>query len=171
MDQYITFNWSRHNSFQAGAITNFFQNNQFTDCVLVCSGQIIYIHKVILAAASPFFYELFNTHPSVAYEIHGINYNALFNIIELIYTGAVQVLYTPINEFIHFCNQFRLNSLAFKAIQPVQASSSKRNYKHTQNKKSIRKAQKSRKQLNIKHMSKAKRRLIFDSQEVMDTSN
>jgi hypothetical protein len=116
---FVNIFWSHHGAHRTEGFADFFINNQLTDCVLIAEDRYIYAHKVILAASSPYFYNLFNARQSVAYEIYGVTFEALCTLIEFIYTGKVQVLNIQIAEFIKVCNFLQVNGVEDISVSVV----------------------------------------------------
>jgi hypothetical protein len=87
------------------SIDDIFQKQLFTDVCLSCENQVIYAHRLILAAASSFFYSLFSTQPcSIAPNpvvvIRDTRINELKAILEFIYYGQVAVQESEVDSLI-----------------------------------------------------------------------
>jgi hypothetical protein len=107
----ISINWSNHHSHQTGVISKILFSHQFSDCVLVAEGCHVYAHKLVMAAASPYFCELFNSRPSFAYEIHGITFEGLCHFVQFVYTGDTQVNRAHVQDFLQICTQFQISGV------------------------------------------------------------
>ncbi len=76
-------------------IRKHFQEDQLTDVMLAADGQSIPCHRVILSAASKFFFDKFEVHPeSVEHNllvIDGIDFNTLKSAVYFVYNGRVEL--------------------------------------------------------------------------------
>lgn len=94
LGQYHLFN-------QSQGFSSFLVHNVFTDCTLIVEGREIYAHRVILAAASPFFMNLFhnNNFGDNGYVISGVRYEDFCNVIKFIYYGYVDLQKSEVQGF------------------------------------------------------------------------
>ncbi len=76
-------------------IRKHFQEDQLTDVMLAADGQSIACHRVILSAASEFFFDKFEVHPeSVEHNllvIEGIDFDTLKAAVHFVYNGRVEL--------------------------------------------------------------------------------
>ncbi len=72
-------------------LRNLFQQDQLTDVMLAAGGQPISCHRVLLAAASKFFYDKFVVHPESLennlLDIEGTDVDTLTDIVSFVYNG------------------------------------------------------------------------------------
>lgn len=155
-------NWQEHSSI---GIANFSRENHSTDVILSADGQFLSAHKLVLAAASPFFMELFRSNPSNIYYMHGISYDGLCNAIEFIYNGNVELMKVSMEDFVKICRQLKLQgSQSPSASKKSMLLSSRKSNVH----QSCRKNCPCICACNKK--TKARRRLFFEKAEPMEVT-
>ncbi len=85
-------------------LTNLSEQDHMTDVMLAADGQSIPCHRVLLAAASKFFFDKFEVHPeSVEHNllvIKGIDYDTLKDIVHFVYNGRVDLTLKKIEKMI-----------------------------------------------------------------------
>lgn len=54
MEQY-KIKWNNHKSFVTWQYLDLLRENKFTDCTIATEGQSLKAHRIVLAAASPYF--------------------------------------------------------------------------------------------------------------------
>ena len=89
-------------------------DTDLTDVTLACEdGQRVAAHKIILAAASPLFKNMFkmNRHPSPLIYMRGMKSEYLFAIIEFIYCGETNIYHENIDDFLAIADELRLVGL------------------------------------------------------------
>ena len=95
MSEKLCLNW---NDFQENVNVAFGSlrgDHDFADVTLVCEdGQQIEAHKVILAASSPFFFDLLkrNKHPHPLIYMRGVKYELLVAMVDFLYLGEANVI-------------------------------------------------------------------------------
>ncbi len=76
-------------------LRNLFQHDHLTDVMLAAEGRSIPCHKVLLAAASKFFYDKFITNPESLehniLDIEGIDFDTLRSVVTYIYSGKIEL--------------------------------------------------------------------------------
>ncbi len=76
-------------------LRNLFQQDHLTDVTLAAEGRSIPCHKVLVAAASKFFYDKFITNPESLehniLDIDDIDYDTLTSILAYIYSGNIEL--------------------------------------------------------------------------------
>ncbi|KAI7697470.1 Protein bric-a-brac 2 [Sarcoptes scabiei] len=105
------------NSFHTN-ITDVFQNmlvhENLVDVTLACEGASIKAHKMILAACSPYFQNLFMTnpckHPIVI--LKDVKFNDLKAIIDFIYSGEVNIPQDQLNSLLKTAETLKIKGLA-----------------------------------------------------------
>ncbi len=80
------------------------QHDQMTDVMLVADGKSIACHRLLLAAASKFFFDKFEVHPeSVEHnllDVEGIDFDTLKDIVYFVYNGRVELTLKKIEKVI-----------------------------------------------------------------------
>ena len=89
-------------------------DKEFTDVTLACEdGQQVEAHKVILAASSPFFQNLFGKtkhgHPLIY--MRGVKSTEMVAIIDFIYCGETNVLQENLDSFLTIAKELKLKGL------------------------------------------------------------
>jgi len=132
MSEKLCLKW---NDFQENVNTAFGSlrsDNEFSDVTLACEdGQQIGAHKVILAATSPFFHNLFrkNKHPHPLIYMRGLKSEDLVAIVDFLYYGEANVYQENIDAFLAIAEELNLkgltgNSQAEEAKEPSHVPSS-----------------------------------------------
>ena len=91
---------------QLSAFGNLRGSNDFSDVTLACEdGQEYEVHKVILAASSPFFQRLLerNTHPHPLIFMRGLKSEDLSAILDFLYCGEANVFQENLDSFFANC--------------------------------------------------------------------
>lgn len=111
-EKLVTVTWKGRYTTSEGAFNHFMEKDLFCDVHLFCDSHHFLCHRVILAAGSQYFQEIFeatcipacNAFPSVVV-IANFNNRVLRHIISYIYNGSVKV---PVEEWEEFlrCAQF-----------------------------------------------------------------
>ena len=89
-------------------------DQDLTDVTLACEdGEQVEAHKVILAASSPFFMEIFkrNKHPHPLIYMRALNSEDLLAIVEFIYFGEAKVFQNNLNSFLSLAEELHLKGL------------------------------------------------------------
>ncbi|XP_044252753.1 zinc finger and BTB domain-containing protein 8A-like [Tribolium madens] len=91
-----------------------YNDEHLTDVTLCCKDGTIKAHKLILATSSPYFHRIFTEnnrdHPILI--MHGISYQNLHDLIELIYKGNVDVLPEALNPLYELAGEFQLSGIS-----------------------------------------------------------
>ena len=93
------------------------QDNDFTDVTLTSEdGEHVEAHKVVLAASSSFFRNIFirNQHPHPLIYMRGINSMHLAAILDFLYYGETNVYQENFSEFIKISEDLQLNGFIDK---------------------------------------------------------
>ena len=89
-------------------------DHEFADVTLACEdGKQIEVHKVILAASSPFFQELLkrNKHPHPLIYMRGVKYENLLAIVDFLYNGEANVYQENLDSFLAIAEELKLKGL------------------------------------------------------------
>ena len=92
------------------------QKNLF-DCTLSCGARQIQAHKLVLAACSPFFRNVFNQNPHhhpLLY-LKGIQFTNLQSILNFIYHGEVNIAKEELNSFLAVAEDLQVKGLTENA--------------------------------------------------------
>ena len=105
------------NDFQENVTTTFRSlrdANEFSDVTLACEdGQQVEGHKVVLAASSPFFQNLFrkNKHAHPLVYMRGMEFNDLKAIVDFLYYGEANIFQENIDSFLKIATELKLKGL------------------------------------------------------------
>ena len=91
------------------------QDKEFTNVTLACEdGQQVEAHKLILAASSPFFQNLFkrNHHPHPLIFMRNVSFENLGAIIDYLYLGEASLLEENLESFLQIAEELALKGLA-----------------------------------------------------------
>ena len=114
MSEKLCLKW---NDFQENLISAFGslrQDNAFTDVTLACvDGKQLEAHKVILAASSPFFQNLFgkNKHAHPIVYLKGMKSEELVAMLDFLYFGEANVYQHNLDSFLATAEEFQLKGL------------------------------------------------------------
>ena len=118
MSEKLCLQW---NDFQENikiAFGNLREDKDFKDVTLVSEdGQQVEVHKVISAASSPFFQNLFvrSKHPHPLIYMRGMDIDDLLAIVDFIYFGEANVSQERLDTFLAIAKELQLNGLLGKA--------------------------------------------------------
>ena len=101
-------------TFTKGTFRNLLNDEDFTDVTLACDdGQLVKAHKVILAAASPFFKRILGqaAHPNPLIHIQGIKAFHLKLMLHFIYLGGATIETGDVEEFFETTRSLRIEGL------------------------------------------------------------
>ena len=93
---------------------NLREDHDFTDVTLACEdGKLVEAHKVILAAASPFFKTLLtkHKHPHPLIFMRGVNSENLSAIVDFLYRGEANILQDNLDSFLLIAEDLKLKGL------------------------------------------------------------
>merc|ERR1712129_22493 len=114
-DEKLCLKW---NDFQENAISAFGtlrDDKEFSDVTLACEdGQQMEVHKVVLAASSPFFQNILtkNKHPHPLIYMRGMKSEDLVAIMDFLYYGEAKVYQESVNTFMAIAEKLELKGLA-----------------------------------------------------------
>lgn len=106
----LTVEWLSHSSLVPSEIFKFLKENVLTDAVFHVNGERIRVHRVILAAASPFFLNMFCESESYegVFEMFDVSADEMKTIISYIYNGTVDIHMSQFTRFIEICTMFEI---------------------------------------------------------------
>ena len=105
------------NDFKKNVSTSFASlrdDTNLSDVTLVCEdGQQLVAHKVILAASSPFFQNLFtrNKHEHPLIYMRGIEFDDLLAIVDFLYYGEANIYQHNLDKFLNIAQELSLKGL------------------------------------------------------------
>ena len=108
-------NWQNFESNLKISYSSLRKTSDFSDVTLVCADEKkIDAHKVILATASPFFYNILQTinHPHPLIYMKGLEWKDLSDIIDFIYHGEIYVAQQSIRKFLETAEELKLKDLS-----------------------------------------------------------
>ena len=98
----------------AGSFQELRTAGELFDVTLACEDETIEAHKVVMAACSSFFRNVFRktkqTHPFVY--LKGVLHKDLVALLDYIYTGETQVAAEDVDRFIEVAREMKVNGLA-----------------------------------------------------------
>ena len=115
MSEKLCLKW---NDFQENVNTAFAslrEDNDFADVTLACEdGQQVEVHKVILAASSPFFQDLLRKikHPHPMIYLRGFQSHDLVAIVDFLYFGEANVFQDNLDSFLAIAEELKLKGLS-----------------------------------------------------------
>ena len=84
----------------------------FCDVTLVTDDEKqISAHKLILAASSQYFKNLFTSNPNSSNNLNGVHSKYLNHVLNYIYKGEVEVLQDDLDTFMNIAHQLKVNGL------------------------------------------------------------
>ena len=90
------------------------EDKEFIDVTLACKdGQQVEAHKVVLAAASPFFKDLLgkNKHPHPLIYMRGIKFENLVAILDFLYFGEANLFQDDLDAFLLVAEELKLKGI------------------------------------------------------------
>ena len=117
MTEKLCLKW---NDFQENincAFKNLRTEKNFTDVTLVCEdGQQLEVHKVILAASSPFFQKLLekNKHPHPLVFMRALKFEDLLALVDFLNVGEANLFQENLDSFLTLAEELQLKGLLGK---------------------------------------------------------
>lgn len=112
--QQYCLKWNSFHSNLSDVFQNMLVHENLVDVTLACEGASIKAHKMILAACSPYFQNLFMTnpckHPIVI--LKDIKFNDLKSIIDFIYSGEVSIPQDQLPSLLKTAETLKIKGLA-----------------------------------------------------------
>ncbi|XP_063699619.1 zinc finger protein chinmo [Culicoides brevitarsis] len=114
--QQYCLKWSNYSSNMAMAFSNLYESDTLTDVILLCGGQIFKAHKLILAACSQNFAELFETaqqssNGSTCVILEATSADNMQALLEFMYKGEVHVSQTALESFLKAAESLQVKGL------------------------------------------------------------
>ena len=114
MSEKLLLKWNDFQENLNGTFGSLRNNTDFVDVTLACEdGQQVEAHKVVLAASSPFFQNLFkmSKHPHPLIYMRGVKSDDLVAIIDFLYCGEANVKEDNLNSFLAIAEELKLKGL------------------------------------------------------------
>ena len=114
MSEKLCLQWNDFKDNVNKAFGNLREDHDFADVTLACEdGHQIDVHKVILAASSPFFRNLLvrNKHAHPLIYMRGVKSEDLVAIIDFLYCGEANVLQENLDTFLAIAGELKLEGL------------------------------------------------------------
>ena len=111
----LHLNWEKFDANLKSSYAGLRETPDFSDVTLVSAdGKQINAHKVILATASSFFFNILNAnkHPHPLIFMKGLEWTDLSDIIDFIYHGEVNVMRHNLTQFLEIANEIQLKGLS-----------------------------------------------------------
>lgn len=98
--------------------TNLYEDSLLTDCILYCKDGSLKAHKVILAASSRYFRQVFIEHnDDNAIYMYGISYSQLKKLIELIYRGSIDIPNDSFDSVYGLCEELKITGVNIESTE------------------------------------------------------
>ena len=108
------FTWTNFSEHVGRTFESLHDNADFADVTLACEDNVkILTHKLVLAAASPMFMELFklNQHPHPLIYMKGTKARSLVSIVAFIYNGEVNISQEDLDEFLSIGKELKIKGI------------------------------------------------------------
>lgn len=114
MQQQYCLRWNNHKTNLLTVFSESFRNEDFTDVTLACEGgSVIKCHKMVLAACSSYFQNLFSdlpcSHPVVV--LKDIRYSEIQAILEYMYKGEVSITQEEVEPLLRVAEALKVKGL------------------------------------------------------------
>lgn len=113
--QQYCLKWSNYSSNLAAAFSNLFDSATLTDVTLVCGGTVFNAHKVILAACSKNFADLFERAPvgtgQICVMLEATSADNMHALLEFMYKGEVHVSQKSLESFLKAAENLQVKGL------------------------------------------------------------
>lgn len=113
--QQYCLKWSNYSSNLAAAFSNLFDSATLTDVTLVCGGTVFNAHKVILAACSKNFADLFERAPvgtgQICVMLEATSADNMHALLEFMYKGEVHVSQKALESFLKAAENLQVKGL------------------------------------------------------------
>ena len=114
MSETLCLQWNDFKENVVTAFGNLRGEKDFTDVTLACEdGQQMEVHKLVLAASSPFFRSLFkrNSHAHPLVYMRGVKSKEMTSIIDFLYHGQATVFQDDLESFLAIAQELQLKGL------------------------------------------------------------
>lgn len=114
-EEEFILNWCEHSNHLLNSFNDYLTENELIDVTLSCEGRNIGAHRIVLAACSPYFKNLFKLHPTghPIVVLKGVEFEVLLEVLNFIYNGEVRVRRFPILSVYSFiyCSYFLIKKI------------------------------------------------------------
>ncbi|XP_075213144.1 uncharacterized protein LOC142319577 isoform X2 [Lycorma delicatula] len=126
-DAEVCLKWNTFHESILSSFGSLWEEEDLVDVTLAAGDQIVYAHKMILSACSPFFRKLFQEtsckHPVLI--LPGVNVNDLKMLLNFIYKGEVFIIEENLPKFLQLAEYLQIRGLwKPSSSQPVEGESS-----------------------------------------------
>ena len=114
MSEKLCLQWNDFKENVISAFGRLREDKEFTDVTLACEdGQQMEAHKVVLAASSPFFEQIFlgNKYPHPLIYFRGFKADDLATILDFLYFGEANVFQENLDSFLAIAEELKLKGL------------------------------------------------------------
>src|SRR5277367_333655 len=111
----IKVQWNSHHTKLPEMFNRFLDEGKLTDCSISVEGTSLEVHRIVLAACSPYFKALFDAHPSSQHPIiimRDFRLSDIKALIQYMYKGAVQITRDDLREFQKTSQALKIKGLA-----------------------------------------------------------
>ena len=118
MSEKLCLQWNDFKENTIGAFGNLRGKKEFADVTLACEdGEQVEAHKVVLAASSPFFQNLFrrNKHAHPLIYMRGLKMDDLLAILDFLYCGEANVFQDNLDVFLALAEELQITGLMKEA--------------------------------------------------------
>ena len=122
MSEKLCLQWNDFKANVNSAFGRLRDDKEFTDVTLACEdGQQMEVHKVILAASSPFFEKILqrNKHPHPLIYLRGFQSQDLLAILDFLYFGEANVYQENLDSFLAIAEELELKGLTGQTSSDV----------------------------------------------------
>ena len=128
-DQY-SLRWNHYRNNLLQTFQTLLQTEAFTDVTLACDGSSVKCHKMILAASSTYFQNLFaqNSHQHPIIILKDIRMDELQQLLTFIYTGEVRVEQNNLKNLLKLAENLQVKGLVDEAKYNAWINSHRHNY-------------------------------------------
>ena len=122
MSEKLCMQWNDFKANVNSAFGRLRDDKEFSDVTLACEdGQQMEAHKVILAASSPFFENIFqrNKHPHPLIYLRGFQSQDLMTILDFLYFGEANVYQENLDSFLEIAEELKLKGLTRQTTSDV----------------------------------------------------
>ncbi|XP_011868407.1 PREDICTED: protein abrupt isoform X2 [Vollenhovia emeryi] len=135
--QQFCLKWNSFGSNLATAFSNLFKSESLTDVTLFCEGVTFKAHKLILAACSKHFQELFEGMPpspaGLIVILDGTSAQNMASLLEFMYRGEVHVSQESLNSFLKAAECLQVKGLSIREHENLAHAATTRTSVRTQN--------------------------------------
>nr|XP_022920175.1 protein abrupt-like isoform X2 [Onthophagus taurus] len=112
--QHYNLKWNNFKENLLQIFTEQLHRELLTDVIISCEGKLIKAHRIVLAACSVYFQQLFEVHtvsnPLII--LNGVKLDDLRHILTFMYLGEIRVSEDKINDILALANEFQVKGLS-----------------------------------------------------------